>query len=510
MPGHETDGTIENDSYHEDRGGPISSNEIETTLLPRCYPHFRGRPLYNGNTEALGWALDGIARAVSFIGAGAFFGPALIRIAKEAAGCPMEAPEGETIIPECNEKVYGIKPSSLLTTYTMIVGVSSACLLPLMGALVDYTPHRLRLTRIVSILFTAMILPSIFLSEENFFGVAIVQIFQSFTGWAQTALTYAYLPELTSDEHILNDYTKSFTMTAFGAMLLYLFLVIGSLEVAGYGDDDLRTNQVAMSIAFVVNAILLSYSWGVLFGRRRRMHELPNHKSLWTAGFIQLYDTGKHICKNYRALKWFYASIALSESALQALATIAITYMTDQLQFSAQENGIGIACMLLGSVPGAMISSFVTQRMDSIKSSAMALILLTTTTALFAIFLKGPDQYLGTYILAFVWGVGIGWKWTCDRLVASLIIPEGQDAELMGLFLFSGQCLSWMPPLIYTALNEAGVSQRIGVATLDLFFLFALCCYVQLGGYSEARAEVGRNDSSSNRPLPDATSRGNR
>lgn len=461
--------------------------------LPYLYPHFRGKPLYDGNREALAWALDGIGRAIQFVGAGAFFGTALIRIAKEAAGCATEAPEGETEIPECNEKVYGIKPSSLLTTYTMIVGVASACVLPLMGALIDYTPYRLRVGRTVSFLFTVLIFPTIFLNEENFFAVAIVQVVLSFTSWIQTSLSYAYLPELTTDELLLNQYCKSFTINMFVAMILYMAVVIGSLQAAGYGDDDVKATQVAMLIAFCVNVVCLGSAWGVLFRPRSRMHELPSHQSLWTAGFIQLYRTARNIGTNYRALKWFYISVAMSDAASQSLATIVITYTVDQMQFTAQQNGIVIGCMVLGNVPGAMMSSIATRLMDPVKSSMAALAVLIMITGLFALFLKNPNQHLLTYLFVFIGGIGTGWKWTSDRLIASLIIPDGQDAELMGFFLFSGQCLSWMPPLIYTAINEAGISQRVGVATLDLFFLSGMTCLLLIGGYAKARTEAGRS-----------------
>lgn len=463
--------------------------------LPRLYPTWRGKPVYGGNKEALAWAIDGVGRAVQFIGAGAFLGTALLRIAKEAAGCLVEPMDGERTVPPCDEKIYGIRPSSLLTTYTMVVGVASACLLPLMGAIVDYTPYRLRLGRITSFVFTVLILPTCFLNEDNFFAIAIIQVVLSFIGWAQTALTYAYLPELSADEGVLAEYTKSFTITSFGSMVLYLASVIGVLLLLGRGDDDLLTNKVAMSVAFVINVFLLPYAWFFLFGPRESMHELPPNQSLMTAGFVQLYDTAKHIVSNYRGLKWFYLSIAFSDAGLQALATIAITYMTDQLQFSAQENGIAIGCMLLGSIPGAVVSNLCTTHFDPIKSSILALILLIVSTALFSVFLEGPEQQLETYILAFVWGIGTGWKWTCDRLVASLIIPENQDAELMGFFLFSGQCLSWIPPLVFTTMNEAGVPQRIGVATLDIFFVIAACLYLLMGGYDALRREAGRDSS---------------
>ena len=153
------------------------------------------------------------------------------------------------------------------------------------------------------------------------------------------------------------------------------------------------------------------------------MHEIPSDRSLWTAGFVQLYHMSKRIFKNHRALKWFYISIAMSDAGLQALATIAITYMTDRLQFTAMEDGIAIMIMLFGSVPGAMLSNFTTRKLDPVNSSMTALALLIVMTALFAIFLTGPDQHLDTYILSFVWGVAMGWKWMCDGMVALSIIP---------------------------------------------------------------------------------------
>ena len=470
-----------------------SQQEISTVVVARedvewWYPKYprSQKPFYDGNKEALGWACDGIGRAIQFVGAGAFFGTALLRIATDAA-CPDLEP-GE----ECDEPVYGIKPSSLLTTYTMIVGISSAAMLPLMGAIIDYTSWRLRVGQITSGLFIILIFPQIFLTEDNFFAMAIIQICISFIGWVQTSITYAYLPELTNDELLLNDYTKSFTISSFTAMVLYLAVVIGGVSIAGYGDDDIMTSKVGMGVAFACGILFLVPSWTKLFGPREAMHTLPTNRKLWSAGFIQLWETGCHIYKTYPSLKWFYISIAFSDAGLQALVTIAITYLTDQLQFTARENGIAIMIMLIGSVPGAILSNWTTKKSDPIRSSMVSLVILIIAIVLFAIFLKGPDQHLETYILSFVWGLATGWKWTCDRLVASSIIPDGQDAELMGVFLFSGQCLSWIPPLVFTAMNEAGVSQQIGVATLDVYFLIAMGAYLMMGGYKKARRQVNR------------------
>jgi len=74
------------------------------------------------------------------------------------------------------------------------------------------------------------------------------------------------------------------------------------------------------------------------------------------------------------------------------------------------------------------------------------------------------------------WGACGGWKYTVERFITITIIPEGQDAELMGMYLFAGQILSWLPPLVFTVMNEAGVSIRISMISLLLFWLVAIIC----------------------------------
>jgi len=56
----------------------------------------------------------------------------------------------------------------------------------------------------------------------------------------------------------------------------------------------------------------------------------------------------------------------------------------------------------------------------------------------------------------------------------------------MGFYMFCGQIFAWVPSLVFTVLNEAGVSQRIGLATLNVGFLGALISYGMMGDYGQA------------------------
>mmetsp|Transcript_4091 Transcript_4091/g.7270 ORF Transcript_4091/g.7270 Transcript_4091/m.7270 type:complete len:153 (+) Transcript_4091:115-573(+) len=56
----------------------------------------------------------------------------------------------------------------------------------------------------------------------------------------------------------------------------------------------------------------------------------------------------------------------------------------------------------------------------------------------------------------------------------------GQNAELMGIYTFFRQVLSWLPPLVFTILNEEGVQQRYGMATLIVYFVLSFLACIQI------------------------------
>jgi MFS-type transporter involved in bile tolerance (Atg22 family) len=409
--------------------------------------------------------------------------------------------------------VYGIRPSSLLTTYTTVVGIASCVLLPLVGAVVDAAPHRRLLGRIFSFVFCLLVFPQIFLSSSTWFAVAVLHLLEAVVGWAQTLLAYSYLPELTDSEAELASFAQSFTVVNYASMVLYLALVVGVSSLSSSIRGDLvATARLGQAVSFASSSVLLLYAWGCgggepgpaeparrcrfprgLFRTRPAAHGRPESAhSLWTSGFVQVYRTARTLHESYRALLWFLVSVALVDAAVQSLITIAITYLTDTLEFDSTENGIAVLAMLLGSVPGGLVGGKTIRWINPIRSGILATLVLAINTIVAAVVLTGPGQQAVTYGLALVWGLGTGWKWTADKSLVSSTVPDGQDAELMGLYLFSGQVLTWVPPLVYTALNEAGVSPRVGIGTLSVYFAAGILALVSMGSYRDAVELAGR------------------
>ncbi|KAK1736542.1 autophagy-related protein 22 family protein [Skeletonema marinoi] len=455
-----------------------SSNQTTDEAAAQQQPLFLHKPPYGDHLEARGWAFDAIGRSLSFIGNAVFVGTAVVHQAKINAGCLPEDVECTGVTQ------YGIRPSSFLALYNVIVGLASSALLPLLGAIVDHTSSRLFVARISAISYCILLFPMIFISQATWFAVAVLLIITALIGWIHTGMTFAYLPEMSDDKKTLERLNTSFTVIQFTTNVVYIVVVVGIAAGAGWMDDSLATARLAQSISFVITTAFWGIAWLKLMGPRPAMSQLPPGKHLLTIGFRTIYRTSIDIAKHHRALGWFYGALAFSESATQALLIIITTYSIELLNFSSSEAGVMYLIVLLSSVLGCYLSELSLRLLSPIRSNQLCIVSMALFTALAATFVK--DSHALFYMFASFWGVCGGWKYTIERYLAITIIPKNKDAELMGAYLFFGQILSWLPPLVFTALNEAGISIRISMLSLLIFWFIAVICLQVMGPYENA------------------------
>lgn len=449
---------------------------------------------YRGNKEALGWCFDGIARIIGFIAPAVYLSTCILNLAKLKAGCSIDIPEGEVKPPVCEGRVYGLKPSSLLTTYATIVGVLSAFCLPLVGAILDHTSHRKLVGLVSACLQCICLFVPIFITDKNWPAILILSVFSAFIGWIHTLSVFAYLPELTNNPKDLASWTANFHFLQYISLILFLGYMIGILYATDYNGDDILSARVAMISSFVIVLPFYILTWLRLMKPRPALQEMPPNASLWTIGFQKVYYTSKKLCSDYRNIMWFFINVSLVESAQQSIATVSLTYMTDTLLMTSTENGIAILVLFIFSAVGALVGKFSLKWLDPIRSNQFCQIVTAANTGLAALILTGPNQNWRAYLIAGGWGLGAGWKNTVERFAVTQIIPIGQDAELMGFYLFSSQVVVWFPTLIITSMNEAGISQRVSITILIAFFMGGVGSLSLMDKYDDIVIASGRID----------------
>jgi MFS transporter, UMF1 family len=388
--------------------------------------------------EVLGWTLDAAARGVAIMGTAVFVSSELLKLAKEAAGCNDDL-NGETWNASgCDLRVHGMRPSSILANIVMVVGLLSAVLMPLIGSLIDHTPHRRAVGSISAACMVLFILLQMIVLQDAWFLAAILQIFIAFSYTVHLCAVYAYLPELTNNHERMVHYTALFSAAQYSGSVGFLVLMVGVLSWLNR-DDQFNSATLSQTVVFLICAIAFGYAWTKLFRQRPASQVIPKHRTLITSGFWKIYKTARTILLHHSAIKWFLISAAFTQAATTTFSTLAITYMTEQLGFDARENGIAILILLLFGVPGTRLAAWLTSGFNPIRSLQASLLLWIGSITSASFVLTGPDQQGTAYIFAMIWGLAIGWVYPTEKALYVTIIPRGQEAELMGTYICACQ-----------------------------------------------------------------------
>eukprot|EP00980_Cylindrotheca_fusiformis_P004692 scaffold993_cov110-Cylindrotheca_fusiformis.AAC.2 len=443
--------------------------------------------------EVLGWTLDAATRGVIVISTAVFVSSELLKLAKEATGCgaDIEMYDDDIMFNEACEsaRVYGMRPTSILTNIMTVTGLLSAIIMPLFGSIVDHTDYRRAVGSISAAAIAIFILLQLLVIEAHWFSASILQVLISVFYTIHLTVAYAYFPELTADHKEMAQYAARFTAVQYASSVAFLVSMVLVLQVI-YKNSDMGSAFISQGIVFIICCFCFGYSWLMLFHPRPAAQKVPDNTSLLTAGFWRIHETGKTILRDHDAIKWVLISVTFTEAGTTSFSTIAITYMTEQLGFTAEENGIAILILLIFSVPGAKMAARLAPVLNPIRSLQICLTMWIISIVLAAAFLTNKGQQTTAYVFAAFWGISLGWTFPTEKTLYVTIIPRGQEAELMGTYICASQMLSWLPPLVFTLLNEAGFSMRIGVCSLAGFMLVSLLILFLVGDYSEAVAHA--------------------
>lgn len=430
--------------------------------------------------EATGLALDAYGRG-AVVMSSLFLGPALLQLATQAAGCdPLDQDT-------CTNKIYGFRPSSLLTNIAIFAGLASAVGLPLIGAMIDHTKYR-RIMGVLSAIGLVIVKAvEISVGPNTWFFVAFLQVVSSFLYDIHNTAAYAYLSELSTDGEKQTMYNTYYYIVYYIATLLFLLQVLLISHLSGVG--DVGTARISQVLSSITAAIFFSLAWR-FFRPRPALSEVPPGQTLLTSGFRKLQRTFA-VTIRQSSLRFLIGAVIFGEAATTALVTISTTYMTQLLQMNANEIGVVFLIVIVTGIPGSKAGEYLALKLrNPVRSAILCDWTFVVTTSLAIFVLTGPETKQYSYIFAVFWGIGLGWQQPMHSTAYISMIPKGSEAELMSLYLVSGQLLSWLPPLVFTALNEAGFSMSIGFWSVNIFLLIAILFLHAVGDYHRAVARA--------------------
>ncbi len=170
---------------------------------------------------------------------------------------------------------------------------------------------------------------------------------------------------------------------------------------------------------------------------------------------------------------------------MNSILTISITYMTEVLRLSSTQIGISYFIILVATIPGAFFADWLANKTNPTKALKINIVIFSVVNVIGFLQLNDPRDVPLMYGIAAVWGIMGGWYYPLQKLIFSMIVPDGQESELAGFFLYCTQILSWLPPLIFTAMNEAGINLKWGAIHLNIYFLVGFVCFMSMSQWQK-------------------------
>ena len=421
------------------------------------------------DAEATAFYLNQAGRACLFISF-TFLSLAILQLANEEAGCVADE---EGSYAACTRTVYGARPSSMLAIMGTASGIASACFMPYAGAVVDFTDHRRWFGMVTAGVLAGTNALQAFLFAETWFVMMLLQATAAVMAFMGNAMVmWSYVKGLgAGSDAVLNSVTAAGRVWETTSMLVYIMVVVILSVALSLGPVD--TGRVAQAIAATAGAVLLTMAYG-RFRDRPASSTLPEGHSLMYAGVRKLATTWTELGEHAPQAQKFLICIMLMDAATGSFTNLAVTYLNQALGISGFMVSVFILVVLLFGIPGALVHRTLCDAYGHKKNMMGVLAYWVVLTSIFIAVLRGPEQSDIAIAFAPLYGIGYGAMYPAMNGFFAALVPVGRDVEMWGWNIFAALVLSWVPPLIFTVLNESGAGLGVAMIPLLAFHLLSL------------------------------------
>lgn len=418
----------------------------------------------NDRREIFGWTMyDWANSAFSTTVVSVFFGPYLTAIAKSAA-------DANGII-----TMLGI-PIAYDSLFTYCVSISVALqvlLLPVLGAIADYSHLRKRMLMLFSTLGAAAALLLFFTTSETYLPGALLFIVANLSFGASIVFYNAYLPTIASRESRDSVSSRGFAMGyAGGGILLLLNLILFQFS-----------DKIGLDQGMAVRISLASAGlWWLLFSQitfrtlrpRHAARQIPPGETLYSIGFKQLRDTFSQIRKFPETVR-FLIGYLIYNDGIQTVIVVATLFGSQELKMESSSLILVILMVQVVAFAGAFLFGWLAGRFGAKPVLVLSLIIWTGVVVYAALGLRTVTEF---WILSAVVAVVLGGSQALSRSLFSDMIPEGREAEFFSFYEISDRFTSIFGPLIFGLANQLTGSLRAGIFSLVILFVVGLVILV--------------------------------
>jgi len=352
----------------------------------------------------------------------------------------------------------------------MIVAVTG----PILGAITDcYGPRKPLLAVLSGV--TILLVGAMFwaLPDPSYTVYVLILVALSTVSFELAQAQYnAMLGDIAPSDKIGRVSGWGWGMGYFGGLVC---LVIGLLFFIGLGD---RAGWLGLSEDNSLNiraTCILSAVWYLVFALPLFLYtgdraKIPRRKDLLRTAFQSLYHTLCVLFSTSKNTGRFLMASAIYRDGLNTLFTVGGLYAAGTFGMSFQE----ILIFAIGLNVTSGVGAFAFAAMDDGKGSKITIIISLIGLLVMGAGVLIVDDKIIFMILALILGLFIGPAQSASRSLMARLSPPDTSTELFGIYTMTGKAVSFMGPLCFSFVTQMTDSQRMGVATILIFWLVGL------------------------------------
>jgi UMF1 family MFS transporter len=392
------------------------------------------------------------------------FAPYMITVAGRAAGC---APG----VDNCRKTVsllgLHLAAGSLPSYLTSFATISSALLLPVVGAFVDRSAHKKRHMAAYAWTGSAFAALLFFLQGDNWELGAVAVVMSSILAGCSLVSYYAILVDISTEEERDRASSRGWAFGYIGGGLLLLIDLVIFLGRDRFGLSEALAVRVSL-----LSAALWWAGFTIIPAIRLRDREprnvVPEEGWLLRRSFGQLFTTLKQM-RAYPMTLTFLLAYLFYNDGIQTVINSAAIYGSKQLGFK-ETVLIGTILMIqFVAWGGALFFGRLAEKYGAYHS------ILWGTYAWMVIVVAAMFLPRHQLLLFLSLGVAIaivmGGTQALSRSFFSLLIPRGREGEYFALYNACERGTSWFGTLLFGVVFQLSGSYRPAIVALIIFFV---------------------------------------
>jgi UMF1 family MFS transporter len=428
------------------------------------------------------WANSGFSTTV----VAALLGPYLTVLAQNAVG------DNGVVL---SLGLFGdVTAKSLFPYATSLSVFLQVFLLPILGAVADYSSHKKRLMALFCYIGAVATCLFFFITSDLYLLGALLFVVANLSFGASVVLYNAYLPDICTEDRTDKISSQGFALGYLGGGLL----LAANLALVVFAP------KLGISTGLAVRLSLLSAGiwWGgfalITFARLRTRpaaRVLPPGKNHLTVGFSELGATVRELRRLPNTLRYLIGYLFFNDG-IQTVLGLASVFLAQELFVAQGKTNDEAQSFLLGIVlmvqfvafVGALLFARIAAAIGTKRAILISLVLWSGVVIYAYGFLQNTTQ---AWIMSAVIALVLGGSQALSRALFARMIPAGREASFFGFYEVSERGTSWMGPLIFGAVVGATGSYRQAILSLIVLFIVGTVILV-LTDTDKAIRDAGR------------------